>query len=343
MQISVEQLGLLLNGVIEGNPNVQISNIAKIEEAREGDVSFIANPKYQAFAYTTKASALVVNTDFVPDKPISPTLIRVADAYTGFTQLLEWYNQQTLPKGIEQPCFIHPTAVIGTDVYIGAFAYIGKNAVVGNHTLIYPQTYVGEGVQIGNNTVIYAGVKIYARCEIGNNCILHSGAVIGSDGFGFAPQPDGSYRKIPQTGIVSIANNVEIGANTCIDRATMGATYIQQGAKIDNLVQIAHNVEVGRSTVIAAQAGVSGSTKIGSYCMVGGQAGFTGHLTIANKTKINAQSGLTKSITEEGQFVSGSPAFEYRNQMRAYVLFKQLPDLEAKLKTLEAKIKQLGG
>ncbi|OWY25712.1 UDP-3-O-(3-hydroxymyristoyl)glucosamine N-acyltransferase [Sphingobacteriales bacterium UPWRP_1] len=339
MQISIKQLAQLLNAEIEGNAEVLVSNLAKIEEAQSGDLSFIANPRYLHFAYTTRASALVVNKDFTPEKPVVATLLKVADAYQSFAQLLELYNQINRPKGIEQPCFIHPAAVIGTGVYIGAFAYIGENAVLGNNTLVYPQTYIGKGVQVGENTILYAGVKVYEGCIIGNNCIVHSGAVIGSDGFGFAPQPDGSYRKIPQTGIVTIANDVEIGANTCIDRATLGTTAILEGVKIDNLVQIAHNVQIDQSTVIAAQAGISGSTKIGRYCMIGGQAGFTGHLTIAPKTKINAQSGVTKSVDEENRFLSGSPAFDYRNQMRAYVLFKQLPDLETRLKNVEDQLR----
>lgn len=339
MQISVQQLAALLNAEIEGNPQVMVQNLAKIEDAQNGDLSFIANPRYLPYAYTTRASVLVVNKDFIPEKPVAATLLKVDDAYRSFAQLLELYNQMNRPKGIEQPCFIHPTAVIGNGVYIGAFAYVGENAVVGNNVLVYPQTFIGKGVQVGENTVLYAGVKVYEGCTIGNNCMVHSGAVIGSDGFGFAPQPDGSYRKIPQTGIVTIADNVEIGANTCIDRATIGATTILEGVKIDNLVQIAHNVRIDQSTVIAAQAGISGSTKIGRYCMIGGQAGFTGHLTIAGNTKVNAQSGVTKSVEEENRFLSGSPAFDYRNQMRAYVLFKQLPDFENRLKALENQLR----
>ncbi|OWY24101.1 UDP-3-O-(3-hydroxymyristoyl)glucosamine N-acyltransferase [Sphingobacteriales bacterium UPWRP_1] len=339
MQISVQQLAALLNAEIEGNPQVMVQNLAKIEDAQNGDLSFIANPRYLPYAYTTRASVLVVNKDFIPEKPVAATLLKVDDAYRSFAQLLEFYNQMNRPKGIEQPCFIHPTAVIGNGVYIGAFAYVGENAVLGNNVLVYPQTFIGKGVQVGENTVLYAGVKVYEGCTIGNNCMVHSGAVIGSDGFGFAPQPDGSYRKIPQTGIVTIADNVEIGANTCIDRATIGATTILEGVKIDNLVQIAHNVRIDQSTVIAAQAGISGSTKIGRYCMIGGQAGFTGHLTIAGNTKVNAQSGVTKSVEEENRFLSGSPAFDYRNQMRAYVLFKQLPDFENRLKALENQLR----
>lgn len=339
MQISVQQLAALLNAEIEGNPQVMVQNLAKIEDAQNGDLSFIANPRYLPYAYTTRASVLVVNKDFIPEKPVAATLLKVDDAYRSFAQLLELYNQMNRPKGIEQPCFIHPTAVIGNGVYIGAFAYVGENAVVGSNVLVYPQTFIGKGVQVGENTVLYAGVKVYEGCTIGNNCMVHSGAVIGSDGFGFAPQPDGSYRKIPQTGIVTIADNVEIGANTCIDRATIGATTILEGVKIDNLVQIAHNVRIDQSTVIAAQAGISGSTKIGRYCMIGGQAGFTGHLTIAGNTKVNAQSGVTKSVEEENRFLSGSPAFDYRNQMRAYVLFKQLPDFENRLKALENQLR----
>jgi len=342
MQLSALELSLLLNGQLEGNPEVRVSRLAKIEEALPGDVSFIANPKYERFAKTTGASVLIVNRDFEAELSQNIVLIRVEDAYASFTRLLELHSRLNRPKGIEQPCFIHSEAQIGEDVYVGAFAYIGKNAVIGHQSLIYPQTYIGDNVQIGANTLICAGVKIYEGCQIGNRCIIHSGAVIGSDGFGFAPQPDGSYKKIPQTGIVIVEDAVEIGANTCIDRATMGATVIRNGVKLDNLIQIAHNVEIDEHTVIAAQAGISGSTKVGRFCMIGGQAGLVGHLTVANRTKINAQSGVTKSVEKEGQFLSGSPAFEFRNQMRAYSIFKQLPELESRFKALENRVNSAG-
>ncbi|QQS28773.1 MAG: UDP-3-O-(3-hydroxymyristoyl)glucosamine N-acyltransferase [Sphingobacteriales bacterium] len=342
MQLSALELSLLLNGQLEGNPEVRVSRLAKIEEALPGDVSFIANPKYERFVKTTGASVLIVNRDFEAELSQNIVLIRVEDAYASFTRLLELHSRLNRPKGIEQPCFIHSEAQIGEDVYVGAFAYIGKNAVIGHQSLIYPQTYIGDNVQIGANTLICAGVKIYEGCQIGNRCIIHSGAVIGSDGFGFAPQPDGSYKKIPQTGIVIVEDAVEIGANTCIDRATMGATVIRNGVKLDNLIQIAHNVEIDEHTVIAAQAGISGSTKVGRFCMIGGQAGLVGHLTVANRTKINAQSGVTKSVEKEGQFLSGSPAFEFRNQMRAYSIFKQLPELESRFKALENRVNSAG-
>jgi len=340
MQMSAIELCRLLGGTLEGNPDVLVHDLAKIEDATAGDVSFIANPRYLPYAHTTGASVLVVNNNFEAQQPIQATLIRVPDAYAAFTQLLQLAAAQNKPQGVEQPCFIHPTAKIGNHVYIGAFAYVAEGAHIQDHALIYPQTYVGRGVRVGEGSVLFAGVKVYDGCRIGKNCILHSGVVIGADGFGFASQPDGTYQKIPQNGIVVVEDAVEIGANTCIDRATMGATTIKTGVKLDNLIQIAHNVEVAEHTVIAAQAGISGSAKVGRYCMIGGQAGLVGHISLAAKTKVNAQSGITKSVTAEGQFVSGSPAFEYRNQMRAYALFKQLPSLEARLKALEHEFKK---
>ncbi|MFN3316798.1 MAG: UDP-3-O-(3-hydroxymyristoyl)glucosamine N-acyltransferase, partial [Raineya sp.] len=303
MQFTILQIAQILGGEVEGDANALICNLGKIQEGKAGDIAFLANPKYENFIYTTQATAVIVSKDFQPKQSVSATLIRVDDAYTAFSKLLETYEKMisAAKKGIENPSFIHENAVLGEDLYVGAFAYIGEKAKIGSNSKIYPHTYIAENVVIGENTIIYAGAKIYKNCIVGNNCIIHAGAVIGSDGFGFAPQADGSFQTIPQIGNVVIEDDVSIGANTTIDRATMGSTIIKKGAKIDNLVQIAHNVVVGENTVIAAQAGIAGSTEIGSNCMLGGQAGLAGHIKIANKTIVGAQSGLGGNIEEEGQ------------------------------------------
>ena len=342
MQFTANQISQLVGGTIVGNPQTIVTRFAKIEEATATDLSFIANPKYAHHLYTTQAGILLVNNSLPIEQVVSATLIKVPDAYSAIAQLLELYEaQQQTTHTSEEPHFIHPTATIGTGVYVGAFVYVGEGAVIGNNAQLYPNTYIGKNVAIGNNTVIYPNVSIYANCIVGNNCIIHAGVVIGSDGFGFAPQADGSYKKIPQTGNVNIGNNVEIGANTCIDRATMGSTIIANGVKLDNLIQVAHNAEIDEHTVIAAQTGVSGSTKIGKYCLIGGQVGFVGHISIADGTKINAQSGIAKAIKTPNEAWSGSPAFNYNDNMRANIVFKQLPQMEKRIRELEKIISEM--
>lgn len=336
MQFSAHQIATLVNGSLEGNPDVMVEQLAKIEEASSGCLSFLSNPKYEQYLYTTKASVIIVNEDLKLDRPIECTLIRVKNAYSAFSTLLELYNKMRLDKvGIEQPVFIHPSAKIGKDVYIGAFAYIDRDAVIGDYAKIYPHVYIGDKVRVGNHTTLFPGVSVYFDCVIGERVIIHSGTVIGSDGFGFAPQEDGTYSKISQIGNVVIEDDVEIGANTVIDRATMGSTIIRQGVKLDNLIQVAHNVEIGKNTVIAAQSGISGSTKIGENAVIGGQVGIVGHISIANGTQIQAQSGVNRTIGEEGKKWSGSPAGPYNAQMRSQVVYSRLPELERRLEELE--------
>ncbi|SKA22832.1 UDP-3-O-[3-hydroxymyristoyl] glucosamine N-acyltransferase [Chitinophaga eiseniae] len=342
MQFSALQLATMLDGKLEGNPDVKVSNIAKIEEAGEGMLSFIANPKYEEFIYTTKASILIVNESLVIEHPIHSTLIRVKDAYSSFALLLEKYRYLTGNKsGIQQPSHIPQSVKMGQNVFVGAFAYLGENVVLGNNVKIYPGVYLGENVIVNDDAVLYPGVKVYDNCIVGSRTILHAGCVIGGDGFGFAPQPDGSYKKVPQIGNVVIHDDVEIGANTTIDRATMGSTIIRQGVKLDNLIQVAHNVDIGLNTVIAAQTGVSGSTKIGQNCVIGGQVGMVGHIHIADGTKINAQSGLSKSITVPNSSLTGSPAYDYKSSLKSQAIFRNLPDLEKRVKELEEMVKQL--
>ncbi|NSL89982.1 UDP-3-O-(3-hydroxymyristoyl)glucosamine N-acyltransferase [Chitinophaga solisilvae] len=342
MQFSALQLATMLDGKLEGNPDVKVSNIAKIEEAGEGMLSFIANPKYEEFIYTTNASILIVNESLVIERPITSTLIRVKDAYSSFALLLEKYRYLTGNKsGIQQPSHIPQTVKMGENVFVGAFAYLGENVVLGNNVKIYPGVYLGDNVIVNNDAVLYPGVKVYDNCIVGSRVILHAGCVIGGDGFGFAPQPDGSYKKVPQIGNVVIHDDVEIGANTTIDRATMGSTVIRQGVKLDNLIQVAHNVDIGPNTVIAAQTGVSGSTKIGQNCVIGGQVGMVGHIHIADGTKINAQSGLSKSITVPNSSLTGSPAYDYKSSLKSQAIFRNLPDLEKRVKELEEMVKQL--
>ncbi|MCW3461875.1 UDP-3-O-(3-hydroxymyristoyl)glucosamine N-acyltransferase [Chitinophaga nivalis] len=342
MQFSALQLATMLDGKLEGNPDVKVSNIAKIEEAGEGMLSFIANPKYEEFIYTTNASILIVNESLVIERPINSTLIRVKDAYSSFALLLEQYRYLTGNKsGIQQPSHIPQTVKMGENVFVGAFAYLGENVVLGNNVKIYPGVYLGDNVIVKDGAVLYPGVKVYDNCIVGSRVILHAGCVIGGDGFGFAPQPDGSYKKVPQIGNVVIHEDVEIGANTTIDRATMGSTVIRNGVKLDNLIQVAHNVDIGPNTVIAAQTGVSGSTKIGQNCVIGGQVGMVGHIQIADGTKINAQSGLSKSITTPNTSLTGSPAYDYKSSLKSQAIFRNLPDLEKRVKELEEMVKQL--
>jgi UDP-3-O-[3-hydroxymyristoyl] glucosamine N-acyltransferase len=342
MTFSAAQIAALAGGRVEGNPETSVSGFGKIEEAKAGQLAFLANPKYEDYLYTTGASIVIVNESLELKTAVQATLIRVPDAYTAFAGLLAQYQkmQQQQLSGIEQPSFIHESASLGEQVYVGAFAYVGRNARIGNNVKIYPQVYVGDGVQIGDNTVLFPGVKVYHQCVLGKNVTIHSGVVVGSDGFGFAPQADGSYQKVPQMGNVVIEDNVEVGSNTTIDRATIGSTLIKAGAKIDNLVQLAHNVEVGSNTVIAAQTGISGSTKIGKGVMIGGQAGIVGHIHIGDGARINAQSGVSKSL-EPGKAVTGSPAFDYTAALRSQSAARRLPELERKVKELEAKIAEL--
>lgn len=341
MQFTAQQIGILLNGNVDGNPDVTVNELAKIEEAQNGSLSFLANPKYEPFLYSTQASVVIIGEDFVPSAPVAATLIRVKDPYSAFSVLLEKYNTFKLHKtGIEDPSFIHPSASIGSDAYIGAFSYIGADTVIGNNCKIYPQVYIGDNVTVGDNCTFFPGVKIYYDCKIGSRVTIHAGTVIGSDGFGFAPQPDGSYHKISQIGNVIIEDDVEIGSNTSVDRATMGSTVIHKGVKLDNLIQLAHNVEVGKNTVIASQTGISGSTKIGEQSVIGGQVGIVGHISIANGSQIQAQSGINRSIEEEGKKWAGTPATSYNTQMRAQVIFHRLPELERKLEELEKKIQE---
>ncbi|GHE59379.1 UDP-3-O-acylglucosamine N-acyltransferase [Roseivirga thermotolerans] len=340
MEISVEQVASLLGGKVEGDGTARVNRLEKIEEATPGSIAFLANPKYLPYIYSTSASAVIVKSDFAPEKPVKGALIRVDDPYSAFARLLEEYEKMTakVKTGIEQPSFQHESASYGEQVYLGAFSYLGENVKVGKNTKIYPQVYLGDHVEVGDNTILYPGVKVYANCKIGSNCVLHSGVVVGSDGFGFAPQADGTYKSIPQTGNVIIEDNVDIGANTTIDCATMGSTVIRKGAKIDNLVQIAHNVEVGKNTAIASQAGLSGSAKIGENCQIGGQAGITGHLSIANKTIIGPQAGVPKTISQEGKVWFGSPIMEHKDFLRASVILRNLPNLIERVKELEKKL-----
>ena len=341
MQFTAQQIGLLLNGTVEGDPDITVNQLAKIEEAGSGSLSFLSNPRYESYIYQTGASIVIVSEGFIPSQPIKATLIKVKDPYSAFSILLQQYNTIKLNKtGIEQPSFIHPTAVIGENAYIGAFAYIGPEAKIGRNCKIYPQVYIGDNVEIGDDCTLFPGVKVYYDCRIGNRVIIHSSTVIGSDGFGFAPQPDGTYSKVAQIGNVVIEDDVEIGSNTSIDRATMGSTVIRKGVKLDNLIQLAHNVEIGANTVIASQTGISGSSKIGEHAVIGGQVGIVGHITIANGSQIQAKSGINRSIEEEGKKWAGTPATSYNNHMRAQVVLHRLPELERKIEALERKIEE---
>lgn len=341
MQLTAAQIAVLVNGKVDGNADIAVASFGKIEEAQQGQLAFLANPKYKDFLYTTKASIIIVNDTQEFKQPITATLIKVPDAYSAFATLLDKYQQiQQQLTGIQQPVYIDATAKIGDNVFIGAFAYIGKNVVVGDGTKIYPSTFIGDNVTIAQHTILHPGVKIYHDCIIGSNVTIHAGSVIGADGFGFAPQADGSFKKVPQIGNVLIEDNVEIGSNTCIDRATIGSTIIKTGAKLDNLLQIAHNVEVGNNTVIAAQTGVSGSTKIGNNVMIGGQAGLAGHLIIGNGAKINAQTGVGKAV-KPGTSVTGTPFDEFSKYMRNQAFVRSLPQMEKRLKELEALVKEL--
>ncbi|MCH8331875.1 MAG: UDP-3-O-(3-hydroxymyristoyl)glucosamine N-acyltransferase [Bacteroidetes bacterium] len=342
MQFSAQEICQALDGRLEGDPEIKVNKPAKIEEGGEGSISFVANPKYEQYIYSTTVSVLIINQDLKLEKAVTPAIIWVNDAYGAFTKVLELFNGIAKDLvGIDDSCKIEESADIGKDVYFGAFTHIGANAVIGDKVKIHPGTYIGDNAKIGAGSVLLPGVKIYDDCEVGMNCILHGGVVVGCDGFGFAPQTEGAYQKIPQLGNVIIEDKVEIGSNTTIDRATVGSTIIRKGVKLDNLIQVAHNVEIGENTVIAAQTGISGSTKLGKNCMVGGQVGFVGHVTIANGVRIGARSGISKSIKEEGSVWNGSPAFGYQDSLRSHIIFKRLPSVEERIKILEEKIKSL--
>jgi UDP-3-O-[3-hydroxymyristoyl] glucosamine N-acyltransferase len=342
MEFTAATIAGFLKGEVEGNPDIKVSTVAKIEEGREGALSFLANPKYENFIYTTDSSVVLVNKDFVPAGKIKATLIRVENSYEAFASLLNLVAQsKPKKKGIHPTAIIESSSGIGSDVYIGAYTYIGENCTVGNNCRIYAQVYIGDGTIIGDDCQVFPGVKIYHECNIGNGCIIHAGSVIGSDGFGFAPQSDSEFMKIPQLGNVILEDNVEIGANAAIDRATMGSTIIRKGVKIDNLVQIGHNVEIGENTVMAGQTGIAGSTKVGKNCMFAGQVGIAGHLRIADGVKIGAKAGIPGNIKEENSIVMGIPAFDVRQFHRSSVLFKKLPELKRKIESLEKEVELL--
>lgn len=344
MEITAKIIGELVNGTIEGDANVVIRKPAKIEEATAGSITFLANMKYESFLYTTGASAVLVERDFVAKQPVKATLIRVDNVYDKIRFLLEKFSEMNVSKPTTDGAslaFVHNSVTVDESTTIGAFSYVEQGATIGKNTTIYPQVYIGEGAVIGDNVTLFAGVKIHNGCKIGDNCVINANAVIGSDGFGFVPQADGTFKKMPQIGIVILEKDVEIGANATIDRASLGATIIKAGAKIDNLVMIAHNVEVGENTAIAAQTGIAGSTKLGKNCMVGGQVGIVGHIQVADGTRIQAQSGIAKPIKEANKAWYGSPAFEYSSFLKSQVYFQKLPALEKRIKELEKLVKKL--
>lgn len=337
MKFTVGQIAQVVGGTVEGDAEAAVSSLAKIEEAGPGSLAFLANAKYEPFLYTTRATAVIVSPELPLRQAVAASLIRVADPYSAFTKLLEFYAQATRmgKRGVEQPSYLGESSTIGAGHYRGAFSYVGENCVIGENVLIFPHAYVGDRVRIGDNSIIHAGAKIYADTVIGQRCVVKAGAVVGTDGFGFAPQPDGSYRAIPQIGNVVLEDDVSIGANATVDCATMGSTVVRQGTKIDNLVQLAHNVEIGKHTVIAAQTGISGSSKVGDYCVLAGQVGIVGHIALANRTTVTAQSGVQKSTKEEGQVLQGYPAFGLRENQRATAVYRRLPELERRLIALE--------
>lgn len=343
MHFTATQIASIINGRIEGDAEVTVSSFGKLDGAEAGQLAFLANPKYDEFLYTTKASIIIINEAQPVEKKVEATLIRVPDAYSAFAIILSAYDKMKIANwvGIQQPVYISPSVKMGENLFLGAFTYIGDNVAIGDNVKLFPQVYIGNNVIIEEGTVLYPGVKIHHDCIIGKNVTVHSGAVIGADGFGFAPQTDGSFKKVPQIGNVVVEDNVEIGANATIDRATMGSTLIRSGAKLDNLIQIAHNVEVGNNTVIAAQSGISGSTKIGNNVMIGGQAGIVGHVQIADGSKINAQSGVSKSIKIPNTAVTGSPAFEYSHALRSQIISRNLPELEKRITELEQIVERL--
>lgn len=338
MEFTANQIAGILEGSVEGNGEITVSKLAKIEEGIKGSLTFLANPKYKHYIYTTKASITIVDHDFVLESAIDTTLIRVEDAYKAFSKLLEYYNQVKMNKiGIEQPVFVSESASYGDNIYIGAFTYIGENVIIGNNVKIYPNVYIGDNVVLGDQVTVFAGAKIYSESVIGANSVIHSGAIIGADGFGFSPNEKGEYSKVPQIGNVIIEENVDIGAGTTIDRATLGSTIIRKGVKLDNQIQIAHNVEIGKNTVIAAQTGIAGSTKIGENCMIGGQVGIVGHISIGNNVRIQAQSGIGRNV-KDNEVLQGSPALNYGDYNKSYVHFKNLPKIVERFNTFEKKL-----
>ena len=343
MEFTAQQIAAIVQGNVDGNPAVSVHSFGKIEEAELGQLAFLANPKYEEFLYLTKASIILINESLELKEPLAATLIRVPDAYSAFATLLQAYEKLKASQmvGIQDPCFVSKTAKLGDQVYIGAFSYVGDNVKIGNNVKIYPNCFIGNNVVIGNDCVLHPGVKVYHDCQLSNRITIHAGTVLGGDGFGFAPQNDGTYKKVPQIGNVIIEDDVEIGSNSSIDRATIGSTIIHAGAKLDNLIQIAHNVEIGNNTVIAAQSGVSGSTKIGNKVMIGGQVGIVGHITIADGSRINAQSGVSKSLKQPNSVVTGSPAYDYTSTLRSQAVFRTLPEMEKRIAELEQLIKQL--
>ncbi len=342
MKFTAKLVAEYLKGEVVGDPETVVSNVAKIEDGKEGAISFLANMNYEKYIYSTLSSIVLVNKDFVPAATVNATMIKVENAYEAFASLLTLYEESKPKKtGIHPAAVIEESASLGTDVYIGAMAYIGENVVLGDGVHIYPHAYIGDNTILGANCILYSGVKVYHECNLGNNCIIHAGSVIGSDGFGFAPNSENDYKKIPQVGNVILEDNVEIGANTVVDRATMGSTIVRRGVKLDNLVQVGHNVEIGANTVMAGQSGVAGSTKIGKNCMFGGQVGITGHVTIADGTKAAAQTGINRHIKKPDTIVYGSPAFDYKSFQLSYIVFRKLPDLKAKVDSLAKELKVL--
>ncbi|WP_298926842.1 UDP-3-O-(3-hydroxymyristoyl)glucosamine N-acyltransferase [uncultured Allomuricauda sp.] len=338
MKFTATQIAGILEGEVEGNPQIAVHKLSKIEEGEKGSLTFLANPKYTSFIYSTKASITIVNKDFIPEQDLSTTLIKVEDAYKSFSKLLEYYNQVKNNKvGIENPAFISDSVVYGDGFYLGAFSYLGDNVEIGKNVKIYPNVYIGDNVTIGDNVMVFAGSKIYSESIIGNNCVIHSGVIIGADGFGFTPNEKGEYSKVPQTGNVILEDNVDVGAGTTIDRATLGSTILRKGVKLDNQIQIAHNVEIGEHTAIAAQTGIAGSTRIGKHCLIGGQVGIVGHITIGDRVRIQAQSGIGRNVKDD-EVLQGSPALNYGDYNKSYVHFKNLPKLVNTITNLEKKV-----
>jgi UDP-3-O-[3-hydroxymyristoyl] glucosamine N-acyltransferase len=342
MNFTASVIAEFLKGSVEGNPEAAVNDVSKIEEGRAGTISFLANPKYEKYIYDTESSIVIVNADFSPQKSIPATLIRVQNAYEAFAALLRLYEQSKPKKsGISKQASISKSAKVGKDIYVGEFTVVSDNVILDDGVQLYPQVYLGDRVTIGEGTILHAGVKVYEGCVIGAHCVIHSGAIIGADGFGFAPNQENNYEKVPQLGKVIIEDHVEIGANTTVDRSTMGATILRKGVKLDNLIMVGHNVEIGENTVIAAQSGVSGSSKIGKNCMFGGQVGLIGHITIANGVKIAAQSGISKDIKEEGIVIQGSPAFEFGPYQRSMAIFRNLPKLVNQINDLDKRTQNL--
>ncbi len=338
MKFTATQIAGILEGEVEGNPQIAVHKLSKIEEGEQGSLTFLANPKYTSYIYSTKASITIVNKDFIPEQTLSTTLIKVDDAYKSFSKLLEYYNQVKNNKvGIETPSYISETVVYGEGFYLGAFSYLGDNVRIGDNVKIYPNVYIGDNVTMGDNVFVFAGAKIYSESIIGNNCVVHSGAIIGADGFGFTPNANGEYSKVPQTGNVILEDNVDVGAGTTIDRATLGSTVLRKGVKLDNQIQIAHNVEIGEHTAIAAQTGIAGSTKIGKNCLIGGQVGIVGHIIIGDRVKIQAQSGIGRNVKDD-EVLQGSPALNYGDYNKSYVHFKNLPKLVNQISNIEKKV-----